>query len=229
MIEMLSIPNIHNKRGSAHRASGTYPRSNNRRRAIHFATVFAAVLLVSGCAMVGPDFRKADVEVNEAWSDLEEQAISTEPAEHREWWKNFNDPVLDSLIQTACEQSLTLQVAGLRVYEARAILGVAAGTLYPQGQSVGASASRIELSENAEPISNLPPAVGSLVDTSFSNYRLGLDAAWELDFWGRFRRGVESADANLAATIATYEDVLVTTGPMAPGAACQPAQSGWTS
>ena len=175
-----------------------------------FSIVLTAVLLVSGCAVVGPNFQKPDAAVNEAWSDAEEQAISAEPAEHREWWKNFNDPVLDTLIQTAYEQSLTLQVAGLRVYEARAILGVAAGTLYPQGQSIGASASRIELSENAEPISNLPPAVGSLVDTSFSNYRLGLDAAWELDFWGRFRRGVESADANLAATIATYDAILVT-------------------
>jgi outer membrane protein TolC len=67
-----------------------------------------------------------------------------------------------------------------------------------------------ELSENAEPISNLPPAIGSLVDTSFERYALNLDAAWELDFWGRFRRGVESADANLAATIATYDDFLVT-------------------
>jgi outer membrane protein TolC len=125
-------------------------------------TTLTMALLVSSCAMVGPDFQKPESTVNAAWSDADEPVIATDSAEHREWWKNFNDPILDTLIQTAYEQSLTLQVAGLRVYEARAILGVAAGTLYPQSQSAGASAATIELSENAEPISNLPPAIGAV-------------------------------------------------------------------
>ncbi len=163
--------------------------------------------LAAGCAVVGPDFERPEAPVSEAWI---ESAVVAEPVEHREWWKNFEDPVLVSLIQTAYEQNLTLQIAGLRVHEARAILGLAAGNLYPQNQTLGASASTVKLSENAEPISNLPPAVSPLVDTSFNNYRLNLDAAWELDFWGRFRRGVESADASLAASIATYDDFLVT-------------------
>lgn len=162
--------------------------------------------------MVGPDFQKPEAAIPEKWSgvDDKEGVVDEERVEHREWWKNFNDPTLDTLIQMAYEQNLPLQIAGLRVYEARAVLGVAASTLYPQSQRATASAGAVQLSENADPIANLPPAVGSLVDTSFSNYRLGLDAAWELDFWGRFRRGVESADAHLAATVTTYEDVLVT-------------------
>lgn len=172
--------------------------------------LLGATLLVSSCAMVGPDFQKPEADVTEAWSGVDEPGISTESIDYRDWWKNFNDPVLDTLIQTAYEQNLTLQVAGLRVYEARAILGVAAGTLYPQAQSARASATAFQLSENADPIANLPPAVGSLVDPSFNRYGMSLDAAWELDFWGRFRRGVESADANLAASIATYDDILVT-------------------
>ncbi|MGI9317614.1 MAG: TolC family protein, partial [bacterium] len=173
-------------------------------------SIFCAILLASGCTTLGPDFETPESTVTESWADSIDPAITTESEEHREWWKNFNDPVLDTLVQRAYEQNLTLQIAGLRVHEARAILGRASGRLYPQVQSAGGSISRVELSENAEPVSNLPPEVGSLVDTSFSNYRLNLDAAWELDFWGRFQRGVESADANLAATVATYDDFLVT-------------------
>ncbi len=167
------------------------------------------LVLLPGCVMVGPDFVKPDAAVDDAWVGSERAAVS-ETEEHREWWKSFDDPVLNALIEQAYAQNLNLQIAGLRVYEARAVLGLAAGSLYPQIQNGRASLGRIELSENAEPVSNLPDAVGRQVDTSFSNYRLGLDAAWELDFWGRFRRGVESADANLAASIATYDDFLVT-------------------
>ena len=90
--------------------------------------------------MVGPDFERPEAAVSEAWI---ESAVVAEPVEHREWWKNFEDPVLVSLIQTAYEQNLTLQIAGLRVHEARAILGLAAGNLYPQNQSLGASASTV--------------------------------------------------------------------------------------
>lgn len=177
---------------------------------LRLAPLVGIALLASGCAMVGPDYKKPDAPVADEWTEADDGAVTSDTSDHREWWKNFSDPTLDRLIDTAYQQSLTLQIAGLRVYEARAILGVAAGTLYPQGQSAFGSAGRVELSENAEPVSNLPPAVGDLVDTSFGNYRLGLDAAWELDLWGRFRRGIESADANLAASIATYDDVLVT-------------------
>lgn len=179
-------------------------------RRLRTLVALCAVLLLPSCAMVGPDFKKPDAPVDDAWTQIDRPETVAESSEHREWWKNFNDPTLNTLIETAYEQSLTLQVAGLRVYEARAILGVATGALYPQGQSARAGVSKIELSENAEPVSNLPSFVGDLVDTSYDNYGLGVDAAWELDFWGRFRRGVESADANLAATIATYDDFLVT-------------------
>jgi outer membrane protein TolC len=155
-----------------------------------WAMALAAAIGTSACTMVGPDFEKPEAEVAASWSDADvEQAVVTESVEHRDWWKNFNDPVLDKLIQTAYEQNLTLQIAGLRVYEARAILGFASGTLYPQVQGANGSAANINISENADPIANLPPSVGSLVDTRFDRYAMSVDAAWELDFWGRFRRG----------------------------------------
>jgi NodT family efflux transporter outer membrane factor (OMF) lipoprotein len=177
----------------------------HRRWIYLFATGFFV-----GCATVGPDFETPESDVAEDWLETEDQRISSLSGDYGEWWKSFNDPVLESLIQQAAEQNKTLQIAGLRVFEARAILGVAAGNMYPQVQQAGGSVGRVEISENADPISTLPDSIRQSVDTSFGNYRLGFDAAWELDFWGRFSRTVESADANLAATVATYDDVLVT-------------------
>jgi NodT family efflux transporter outer membrane factor (OMF) lipoprotein len=93
-------------------------------------------------------------------------------------------------------------VAGLRVLESRAALDIARGNRYPQAQVIAGDATRIELSE-----SNANTA--GAADLSYLQYNLGASASWEIDFWGRFRRGIESADANLLATIASYDDALV--------------------
>lgn len=170
-------------------------------------TLFFSFLLMSGCAMVGPDFQTPEAQVAQAWSQAGQDAVTQGSADHETWWQNFNDPALNDLINKAYSQNLDLQIAGLRVYEARALLGFAAGTLYPQSQSLRGSASTIKISENSDPVSALPPG---LFDRDFNRYGVGFDAAWELDFWGRFRRGIESADANFAASIATYDDFMVT-------------------
>ena len=170
--------------------------------------ILAAAVLISGCA-VGPDFQKPDAPTLEGWLETAEASISTDASEHREWWKSFGDPVLEALIQRAYEENQALEIAGLRVYEGRAQLGFAVGTLYPQIAAARLSVDRIELSENAEPVSYLPPLTQQGVDTEYSTYRLGFDAAWELDFWGRFRRIVEAADSNLAARVAAYDAALV--------------------
>lgn len=180
-------------------------------RAGRAATYLVAVaLLASGCFKVGPNFGPMDSDVSDSWGEAEDDRVSTDPAQTAEWWKQFHDPVLESLIEQAYEQNPTLQIAGLRVYEARTTVGVTVSTLFPQIQQVSASAGGAELSENAEPISNLPGPVRRGVDTNIGNFRVGFDVAWELDFWGRFRRSVESADAALAASIASYDDVMVT-------------------
>jgi NodT family efflux transporter outer membrane factor (OMF) lipoprotein len=168
----------------------------------------AAALMVSGCA-VGPDFEKPDAPTPEGWLESAEAGVSTDASDHRDWWKSFNDPALEALIQRAFDENQALEIAGLRVYEAHAQLGFAKGTLYPQVMSARLSADDIELSENAEPVSYLPPLTQTGVDTKYQTYRLGFDAAWELDFWGRFRRIVEAADSNLAGRVAAYDAALV--------------------
>jgi NodT family efflux transporter outer membrane factor (OMF) lipoprotein len=156
---------------------------------------------MSGCA-VGPDFVRPDAPAEEEWIDSDVPQIKTEEADLTDWWKVFNDPVLDSLIETAYGQNLPLQIAGLRIMEARAQLGVAVGNQYPQFQQLSGSATAVEISDNA------PNALAA--DKFYYDYQLGFDAAWELDFWGRFRRGVESARASYLASIAGYDNALVT-------------------
>jgi outer membrane protein TolC len=171
--------------------------------------LFVVAIALAGCISLGPDFETPESEVAAQWVAAADDRVSSDSVDYAEWWKIFEDPVLESLIAQTYEQNPALQIAGLRVLEARAIVGFAVGTLYPQVQQAGASAGTLDLSEEAEPVSNLPSPVREGVDTSFGNFRAGFDAAWELDFWGRFRRAVESSDANLAATIATYDDVRV--------------------
>ena len=94
-----------------------------------------------------------------------------------------------------------MQIAGLRVLEARAELGIAVGNLYPQEQQARGGATYNTLSE-----AGVDSAEG---DLNYWDFDTGFDAAWELDFWGKFRRGIEAADAELLASIASYDDVLV--------------------
>lgn len=150
--------------------------------------------------MIGPDYLKPPAPVSESWIDQGE-AIQAEEADYRAWWRVFEDPILDSLVETAYRQNPTLQAAGARVLEALARRGIAIGTLFPQQQEAFASYLRTELSENR--------ANQGQSDAKFDDWQVGFDAFWELDVWGRLRRGVEAADAEVIASVASYDDVLV--------------------
>ncbi len=170
----------------------------------------ALAFLVVGCAAVGPDFQRPEADTADAWLQAEDERVDTTRTEYEDWWTVFEDPALNQLIERAYGENLNLQVAGLRVLEARAHLGFATGLKYPQSQSVGAGFVQSRSSENAPPFSNLPDDVASRVDRSVSFWSTSFDIAWEADIWGRFRRGVEAADANLAANMLNYDAVLVT-------------------
>lgn len=163
--------------------------------------VLVIILLLCGCA-VGPDFTRPPVKVSQTWLDAGDQRVKTEAAEYRNWWQSFNDPVLDKLIDRAYRENLSLRIAGVRVLEARAQLGIAVGGLYPQTQQGFGSFQYNRLSERS-------PLAVSNSNLSYRQSEIGLLASWELDFWGKFRRAVESADASLLATIADYDNALV--------------------
>ncbi|ORJ60689.1 transporter [Geothermobacter hydrogeniphilus] len=151
--------------------------------------------------MVGPDFVKPEAPVADSWLDQTGTQLRPEAEQRPEWWQLFNDPVLNDLIKKAYQQNLDLQVTGLRVLEARAQLGLVTGQFYPQQQRVGGGATIINGSKNG--------ANTLQADLNYTDYTAGFDAAWELDFWGKFRRGIEAADAGYIAAIASYDDVLV--------------------
>ncbi|HYQ91540.1 MAG TPA: efflux transporter outer membrane subunit [Candidatus Competibacteraceae bacterium] len=158
-------------------------------------------VLTTGCILVGPDYARPPVDTPANWLEAQDPRLKTTPAAQRDWWKVFEDSTLDKLINAAYQQNLPLQVAGVRVLEARAQLGVAIGELYPQTQQGFGNMQYNRLSERtAQAASGI---------SHYNQYQLGLTASWELDFWGRFRRAVESADYSLLATIADYDNTLV--------------------
>ncbi len=165
---------------------------------------------LSGCS-VGPNFSRPDVAVSTNWLDADDWRVKTAPAEYKNWWKAFNDPVLDRLIDRAYQGNLSLRIAGVRVLEARAQLGIAIGRLYPQTQQASASLQYIKTSERSQQaalVESVPaPPVNNLFE--YRQDQVGLNASWEIDFWGKFRRAIESADANLLASVADYDSALV--------------------
>jgi NodT family efflux transporter outer membrane factor (OMF) lipoprotein len=167
--------------------------------------VVAAVALTGGCQAVGPDYQTPDAQVNPAWLALQPEAeagkAAPAAAPDQAWWESFSDPTLSALVKAAYEQNLTLRAAGLRVIEARARRGIAVGNFFPQVQEAFGGVNSNRLSANGP----VPPG-----DKTFQDDNLGLHAAWELDFWGKFRRGIESADASVLASVADYDAVLVT-------------------
>jgi NodT family efflux transporter outer membrane factor (OMF) lipoprotein len=165
------------------------------------AALTAACL--AGCMMVGPDYTRPPAPGAEQWMETGGATVTPEHADYSAWWTVFGDPVLTSLVETAYRQNPSLQAAGARVLEAEANRGIAIGTLYPQLQeAAGAYAYKTASTNRAN-------QSGAAIDTNFSDWSVGLDAGWELDFWGRFRRGIEAADAQLLASVANYDDALV--------------------
>ncbi len=160
----------------------------------------ASALLLAGC-MVGPDFQRPAAPLSSAWLEADDPAVDTSRVEYEDWWRVFDDPVLTRLVETAYAQNLTLRAAGVRVLEARARLGLAIGELFPQEQQLTAAASynRIPISVPYDRISD-----------TYWQAAIGAQAAWEIDLWGKIRRGIESADDAFLASVAEYDDVLVT-------------------
>ena len=158
------------------------------------------LLATSGCPIT-PKYVRPDVPLPPNWSASDDPRLAAKVAVDVAWWRSFNDPTLDRLIELAYRQNLPLQIAGLRILEARAQLGIAIGQQYPSNPSAIAGASLTGLNEHN--------ATAGDVDLVAGRYQVGFDALWEVDFWGKFRRGVKAAKAAILATVADYDDALV--------------------
>jgi NodT family efflux transporter outer membrane factor (OMF) lipoprotein len=166
-----------------------------RRTLARAALLVGWILAAAGC-QVGPDFKKPEAPVAAKWSGNDDPRIARQTAADSLWWKEFNDSTLDRLVELAYHQNLSLQVSGLRIVEARAQLGVVTGKQWPQLQVLTAGASADGVTKAV--------STYAAVDRNFFSYQVGFDAAWELDFWGKYSRGVEAEAANLLATVADY-------------------------
>lgn len=148
--------------------------------------------------MVGPDFSEPTTGLEAEWSS---SYPSISPGSkgggvNIKWWTQFNDPELNRLVEAAYHQNLTLRTAALRILESRALLGIAQGNMFPQSQALSGDLVRLHNS-------------GSGPDPYLNSSSFGFDAAWELDFWGKFRRAIESSEANVMTDMADYDDILV--------------------
>jgi NodT family efflux transporter outer membrane factor (OMF) lipoprotein len=167
-------------------------------RGIRF-TLLAATLTgaLSGCT-VGPNFEKPNPSLPEKWiapttaPTTQQSIVAAEPVNLTKWWTTLNDPALNDLIERAIASNLDLKQAAARVRQSRAQRGVARSTLFPSADASGGYQRSGDK------------------DTSSGLFRAGVDASWELDFFGGNRRSVEAADADITSSIEDQRDVLIT-------------------
>ena len=203
--------------GSKLESSGEFRDSSDALVRYMAGIVLTCLVFSTGCAplktwwhngfKVGPDYAKPATKVAETWIDFNDpRVISTSHGvDEGAWWQTFGDPTMDELVFQAYASNLPLRIAGMRVLESQSQRAIAAGNLFPQFQQAFGNYQRTQLSQNGNPF-------GDAVDLparAFSLWTHGFTASWELDVWGRLRRLIESADANVDVSIEIYDDVLL--------------------
>jgi multidrug efflux system outer membrane protein len=159
------------------------------------------IVFWTGCK-VGPDYTEPEMVMPDAWYQKATEGLAEGKADLQTWWNYLDDPVLNQLIETAGTENLDLKIAAARIRQSRAILGIAAGEYFPKVDGTGFY-SRERVSENGL----LTPSSGDVDPTNL--HRVGVDATWEIDVFGRISRSVESARASYEASMENYRDVLV--------------------
>jgi NodT family efflux transporter outer membrane factor (OMF) lipoprotein len=198
----------------------------------------SVALAVAGCT-VGPNYKRPEVETPVTFTEplpsttqpvpttapttgpaTSAAAATTQPVELAQWWKSFDDPLMNQLMTEAMRSSLDLQLATARLREARFQRGVISSQYYPQLDAQG-SYTHNRSSQNAFSIGTSPGSgtgttTGGSTGAAFGSgardtdlFQAGFDADWELDVFGGTRRGIEAATADIQAAIEDRRDVLV--------------------
>jgi NodT family efflux transporter outer membrane factor (OMF) lipoprotein len=165
----------------------------------YLITLLSAVFMLSGCMTVGPDYSPPEMQTPGAW----QKEIAGVTADSRseveilaKWWTTFNDPLLSDLMERAVAGNLNLKQALNSVRQARIQRGITDADRFPSVNSSGSAGRTYSKDMSGE-------------FTGTNSFRLGLDASWEADLFGRVKRSIEAADANLEATEESYRDILV--------------------
>jgi multidrug efflux system outer membrane protein len=158
------------------------------------------MLLASGCA-VGPNYKRPSVDVPGAYRGAvpqEAQQPAAESLGDQKWWELFQDQQLQDLIHTALQQNYDVRIAATRILEARAQVGITRADGLP---TINAGAQSFDQRSARQ---KFFPAFET------SAHQMDISLAWDLDFWGKYRRANESARATLLATEWAQEAVIST-------------------
>ena len=156
------------------------------------------VIFLTGC-MVGPNYKRPEVAMPEGFLESKKtEAISS----IRSWWKSFNDPVLDRLIDQAIESNYDLAIAIEKIEETRAYYRIRRADLFPEVDA-SAAAFRTGLSQNSLMTSFVPLS-------AFNTFQAGFDAVWEIDIFGKLRREKEAAWYEVQEMQENMRDTFVT-------------------
>lgn len=163
------------------------------------AIVISVALTLSACTALGPDYETPKIDEKLVSSTEFGEQITTKnnllnnEAINADWWKSvFDNAEINRLVDKALQQNLSLRSAGLRVLQSQQQLAIATANQYPQQQSISGGSSRQK-------------EQGQI----FNNYNIGFNLSWEIDFWGRFERQIESAQATFEASVADYDSVMI--------------------
>jgi outer membrane protein TolC len=159
---------------------------------------FTLSILTPGCMIVGTNYTAPSMITPDYWNQSLSSDLDSNTPSLQSWWTRFNDPTLNLLISKARSSNRDLAIAYERISQARAARGISRSQLFPSIDFDG-SAARSRTSENL----GIPG--GKTADF----WSTGLDASWELDFFGGVRRAIESADATVEGTEELYRDTMV--------------------
>src|SRR5258705_2284938 len=167
---------------------------------MHKLSILGFAFLLAGCAGLKPDYTKPAVDLPTVWRDAPADGVQARDAR---WWKVYGDRVLDSLIDEALANNANVMLAIARVDEARAALSVTSADQRPQ---IDAAANRSRSRVSQRSATPLPQGV----NPEFSDTRVAAGVSYEIDLWGRLRNATQAARADLLATEAARETVLIT-------------------
>lgn len=158
----------------------------------------ALALLITGCT-VGPDYVRPDLDVPQAFDNANRDAQQTA---NIAWWEQFRDPALDALIAEALAGNRDIGIAAANIEQAAAVFSQSRSAFFPQ-IGYGGNISRDRASETDSPL------LFSVIPNPQTSHQALASASWEIDLWGRIRRLTESARADLLATEAAGQGVLL--------------------
>ncbi|HBI22148.1 MAG TPA: transporter, partial [Legionella sp.] len=162
--------------------------------------VLIACFFLHACTMVGPNYKEPKPSVANHWLK-QNNTIREAPIQDAKWWGLFKDPNLTALIHAGYHNNLSLISAGVRVLQARAKLAQSVGDLYPQQQALMGNYNYYRIGGSY---------LQGVLPSTFDAATLGLGVNWEIDFWGKYRRAIKANDASFLASLAAFDQALVT-------------------